>query len=103
MARRPAGLPTSTNLFAMYDVLEKNGGRIPPRVDQVDVEHLRRVIRAGFLQQEPDGYWVPTEVGRHAMEQYRSTRESSGHTPTQRVVTANDIIQGSRGPGKHRR
>lgn len=67
-ARAPKGAPTSLNIWAMFNSLEKGGGIISDRVPAVDVNHLRRCLQAGFLERGPSGGFVPTQPGIEAME-----------------------------------
>jgi len=67
-ARAPKGAPTSLNIWAMFDSLEKGGGVISDRVPPTDLPHLRRCLQAGFLERGPSGGFVPTRSGVEAME-----------------------------------
>jgi hypothetical protein len=68
-ARAPKGTPTSLNIWAMFDSLEKGGGVISDRVPPTDLPHLRRCLQAGFLERGPSGGFVPTRAGVEAMEE----------------------------------
>ncbi len=65
--RAPKGTPTGTNLYVLRTKTENGTKEIPARVDAVDVEHLRRCLRAGLLEQTPAGTFRITEAGLAAI------------------------------------
>jgi hypothetical protein len=73
-ARAPKGTPTSLNIWAMFESLEKGRGVIPDHVPPTDVTHLRRCLQAGFLERGASGGFVPTQKGIEAMEKELSFR-----------------------------
>lgn len=75
-ARAPKGVPTSLNVWVMYDSLEKGGGVVSDRVEPTSLSHLRRCLEAGFLERGASGGFVPTQKGVDAMEKELASRMS---------------------------
>jgi hypothetical protein len=75
MAKRaPKGTPTGTNLFALWEITADGTKEIPARVEQVHVEHLRRCLRAGLLEQTTAGTFTITAAGRTALDGWKTAR-----------------------------